>query len=92
MKVADYCWNLAIAVDQLANTIIGGYPDETISSRVYRYSKEHRCANVIRIVLDLVFRPWGANHCQEAFESELERNHLFETSGLNAKFRRCSHG
>ena len=92
MTLSQYCFNVLIAIDQLANTILGGYPDETISSRVYRYSKEHRCANVIRIVLDLVFRPWGENHCKEAYESELERNHLFEISGLNAKFRRCSHG
>jgi hypothetical protein len=29
----SYVWNLLISVDQLVNTIFGGHPDETISSR-----------------------------------------------------------
>ena len=29
-----YIWNLAVSLDQLVNTIFGGYPDETISSRL----------------------------------------------------------
>lgn len=28
-----YFWNVLISIDQLGNTIIGGDPDETISSR-----------------------------------------------------------
>ena len=32
--IKRYIWNLLIAVDQLANTILGGDHDETISSRV----------------------------------------------------------
>jgi len=31
--IVRYFWNLLIAVDQLANTILFGDPDETISSR-----------------------------------------------------------
>lgn len=30
----SYFWNLFIAADQAVNTILGGYPDETISSRL----------------------------------------------------------
>ena len=33
-KIKDYFWNLLVAVDQLFNTILGGDPDETISSRI----------------------------------------------------------
>ena len=91
MDVSQYCYNVAISVDQLANTLLGGYPDETISSRVYRYSLNNRGAAVIRAILDLLFRPWGPNHCQEAYESELERNHLFETKGAKRCFVRRSH-
>lgn len=29
-----YIWNLLIAIDQLFNTILGGDPDETMSSRM----------------------------------------------------------
>lgn len=31
--MANYFWRLLVAVDQLLNTVFGGYPDETISSR-----------------------------------------------------------
>lgn len=31
--IARYFWNLLIALDQLANTVLAGDPDETISSR-----------------------------------------------------------
>jgi len=33
-KVKKYFWNLLISVDQLVNTIFGGDPDETMSSRL----------------------------------------------------------
>lgn len=32
--ILRYLFNIVIALDQLANTIIGGDPDETISSRI----------------------------------------------------------
>lgn len=32
-----YFWNLGIAIDQLVNTFFGGYPDETISSRIGKH-------------------------------------------------------
>jgi len=31
-----YLKNLALGIDQLLNTILGGLPDETLSSRAYR--------------------------------------------------------
>lgn len=34
-----YCWNIFIAVDQLVNTVFGGDPDETISSRLGKWRK-----------------------------------------------------
>jgi hypothetical protein len=34
-----YGWNLLIGLDQFANVVLGGNPDETISSRVGRYLK-----------------------------------------------------
>lgn len=29
-----YLWNILIGIDQLGNTLLGGDPDETISSRI----------------------------------------------------------
>ena len=31
-----YAYQLLIAADQLINALLGGYPDETLSSRIYR--------------------------------------------------------
>lgn len=31
-----YALNIAIGLDQLANTVLAGHPDETLSSRAYR--------------------------------------------------------
>lgn len=76
--VSTYCLNIGIAADQLANTIIGGHPDETLSSRCYRNSAKYWYAKAARIVLDVLFRPWGAEHCRHAYESELNRSHNFE--------------
>lgn len=80
MSFKTYTFNILIATDQLANTVFNGLPDETISSRMYRASKHSKCANVARKVLDFIFSPWGKNHCQEAYESEINREHLFKES------------
>lgn len=33
-QVGAYAWNIVIAIDQLANALLGGWHDETISSRL----------------------------------------------------------
>ena len=33
----SYLLRLLIALDQLANALIGGHPDETLSARAYRW-------------------------------------------------------
>jgi hypothetical protein len=33
----QYIWNILISIDQFFNTIFGGYPDETISSRMGKH-------------------------------------------------------
>lgn len=35
-----YIWNLLISIDQLVNTITGGDPDETISSRCGKKARQ----------------------------------------------------
>lgn len=58
---------VAIAIDQLANTLIGGMADETISARAFREQWK------IRHALDFIF---GKNHCYNSFVSEVERKQL----------------
>ena len=63
-------FQILVAIDQLINTFIGGYADETLSSRAWRRSLRGKPA--IAWVIDHIFF-WQANHCQEAYESELNR-------------------
>ena len=58
-----------IALDQLLNALMGGWPDETYSSRCWRWSLQGR--DWPRRVVDGVawlFRDY--DHCRESFESE----------------------
>lgn len=78
MKIKQYLFNVLVAADQLVNTICGGYPDETVSSRVYRASEcEHKCAKVVQWILNGIFLPFETEHCRKAYESELNRAQNF---------------
>ena len=63
-----------IAVDQLANTILAGHADETLSARAYRLSRD-RGRHWSRRVIDALFF-WDENHCEESYRSEQLRRHL----------------
>ena len=45
-KITKYFWNLLIALDQLANTILAGDPDETISSRAAKAARRKNAGAV----------------------------------------------
>ena len=61
-----------LALDQLANTLLGGMADETLSARAYRT----RETNPWRMrVIDALFF-WEDNHCYESWLSEVERRQL----------------
>jgi hypothetical protein len=62
-----YFWNILISIDQLANTILGGDPDETISSRVGKRAKKgcKFCKFVCRI-LDI----FDKGHCEKSIEKD----------------------
>ena len=59
-----------IALDQAANALLGGWPDETLSARCYR-ERRYRAEAFI----DWVFFT-QPHHCRAAHESEIERRHL----------------
>ena len=52
-----------LALDQLANTLIGGWADESLSARA------HRCQWPVRRAINVLFF-WQTDHCLEAYESE----------------------
>ncbi|WKN20788.1 hypothetical protein [Azotobacter vinelandii] len=69
-----YWLALLIAIDQLANAALAGYPDETISSRAHREGWTH----VERLIDTLFFldRQGGVRHCELAYYGELVREHF----------------
>lgn len=77
-RIRPYLVDVAIAVDQLLNTVMGGYPDETLSSRIYRASLTSKLALAVRIIVDILFLPTGKGHCKRAYESELQRKQSFK--------------
>lgn len=60
-NIKAYFKNLAIAADQTINAVFGGYPDETLSSRLYRKDnnaqsgKASKCWTYARITVDRLF-------------------------------------
>jgi hypothetical protein len=62
-----------IGLDQLLNTMTGGYPDETLSARCGRLI--HRSPyKYWAVLIDAIFYPFqGPNHCVNAYQKEKER-------------------
>lgn len=57
-----------IALDQLLNAILKGWPDETLSSRCWRWEQAGKRSWPRKLVDGIFFL--DKNHCQESFESE----------------------
>lgn len=69
-----YLKRISIALDQLANTVLGGWPDETLCARVYRNSQESLLWSIFRWALDLLFFfDWP--HCELSYYAEYQRKH-----------------
>ena len=66
-----YSKRMLIAIDQLINALLGGWPDETLSSRCYRWARDGVRDWPRRFIDGLPF--WKAGHCQRAYEGERKR-------------------
>ncbi len=69
---------ILIALDQLANTLIGlflddGWADESISAKAYRLRNDGW--NTAYRVINAIFF-WQDNHCKASYMSELKARHL----------------
>lgn len=80
-----YWLSLLIALDQLANALLWGYVDETLSSRAYRSAQlrtpaKRRWRLAERLINALFWRDrvGELRHCQLAYLGELAREHLPE--------------
>lgn len=66
---------ILIAFDQFVNALMGGWPDETLSSRAYRMAVGGTTWPMRAI--DTVARLFGdENHCEASFDSEREGRQL----------------
>lgn len=65
-----YVKNVLIGIDQLVNVLIGGYPDESISSRAYRNRRLGGWGYIYSAINMLFF--WQENHCYAAHVAELK--------------------
>lgn len=81
MKLKEYVYRNLVALDQLGNTLLGGYPDETMSSRLWRNQRYWYCRVAIKLV-DCAFS-WVSDtktHCKDSYEAEIAGKHR---GGLN---------
>ena len=65
-----YIINILIAIDQLGTTLVGGYPDETLSSYAYRLLQQGKPGGKIFVpIINRIFF-WQRDHCKGAYEEE----------------------
>lgn len=65
--VKRYIWNILISIDQFLNTVLGGEPDETISSRMgKRARKGDKLGKCICKFLNL----FDKGHCEKSIEED----------------------
>ena len=76
-----YIWHLWLAIDQLANAILAGSADETLSARAWRTEQRGRIlGKLLRPCIDLLFFALTLgrqrDHCAGAYRAEQSRKHL----------------
>lgn len=65
-----YFHNLLVATDQFANTLLGGYPDETLSSHSFRARHTSVFWNCMYHVINFIMR--DPLHCNKAYLKEID--------------------
>jgi hypothetical protein len=71
-----YLKQVLLGIDQLFNTLTGGYADETLSSRVWRLENKGKLSGrIFRPLIDFLFF-FQEEHCYNSFLSEVERRQL----------------
>lgn len=84
-RLKRYVKQNLLALDQFANTLLGGWADETISSRCYRRAviepaKQNQPVKlkwrVLMALINALF--FDKQHCRDSYLSEVEGNQLPE--------------
>jgi len=66
---------VALSVDELLNSLLFGWSDETFSSRCHRADRDGKWYGFCRKGLDTIFF-WDYQHCKSAYINERNRVHL----------------
>ncbi len=75
-----------IAIDQIFNTILFGYADETLSARAWRAESKGRCfGKFFRPLIDGIFF-FDKNHCYKSYLAEVQRKQLHKDYINNEKY------
>lgn len=69
-KVCKYIFNNLVALDQAVNTLFGGDPDETISSRAGKRQHSAKWAKALCWLLNKL----DFKHCQRSIEEDEGKN------------------
>ncbi len=67
--MSRYFHNVLVSVDQLANTLLAGYPDETLSARSWRCRDKKRWFILMKVIN---FLAHNQHHCELAFAKEID--------------------
>ena len=70
----QYFWNILVSVDQLVNTLFGGDPDETISSRMGKWARDgkndHGLKKPIYKVVNFIVELFEKDHFRKSIEED----------------------
>lgn len=71
-----YLLHVLIAIDQLANALLGGAADETLSARAWRAESQGKVlGRVLRPLIDTLL--WfDKDHCYKAWKAERDRTQI----------------
>lgn len=67
--VRSYLFNVLIAIDQFGNALLGGDPDETISSRLGKIMAKRKRCRICRLICWLLNKI-DPNHCANSIEED----------------------
>lgn len=68
-RFGQYVFNILYSVDQFFNTVAGGDPDETISSRLGKMARDGKLRLLPGLIVRFLDRI-DADHCKDAIEND----------------------
>lgn len=74
MNIKKYIFNILISFDQFVNTLAGGYPDETISSRMGKWARngenDHGLKKPIYKIANFIVELFEKDHFKKSIEED----------------------